>query len=272
MTLPALLGGGRGGPDGADVVQSCVAHDGWHEMTSPEAEVPRLSRDDFASLVAHELRNPLNALVGWLHLLAAEPGPASDAARRAIGGMRRALDQQVAQVETLRQVLRLREGGPIDASAPVELGSLLAECASGLRAAANAAGRDVEVVRETDEPAWITGDAEALRVALQALGAFAIRHGAPGAALRMGVAPGAAPLVDLSIDEGDDGGLSIWHGFGRAGTRLPLELLHATLVLEAHGARVGPTGDGRVGDALAIRFHPSTAAAAGASASARPHA
>ena len=33
-----------------------------------------MTRDEFASLVAHELRNPLNAASGWLHLLASENG------------------------------------------------------------------------------------------------------------------------------------------------------------------------------------------------------
>jgi K+-sensing histidine kinase KdpD len=230
-----------------------------------------MSRDEFASLVTHELRNPLNAMSGWLHLLSADPALRGDVAKRALAGLKRAMDQQLEQVDTLGRVLRLAGGEAPGVRDPIELGALLDACADALRPGAQAAGRDVVVERDGGA-AWIAGDAAMLGQALRALGAFGLKHGVPGAALRLGVARAqdGAPRFDVAIDEGDDGGLSIWHGFGQGGTRLSLELLHAALAIEAHGARLGPRGDGRVGDVLEIRFEPSATISPGERSPARP--
>lgn len=274
MSLPVLLGGSRPSGLAADVVQSGVDHAGLHQMASTDPAPLRMTRDEFASLVTHELRNPLNAMSGWVHLLDADPGPRSDGARRAIAGLRRALEQQVRQIDTLGRVLRLA-GGRLEGLEPLELGELLEACADGLRPAAEAAGRAVKVERGAGR-SWRAGERAALLTALRTLGAYALRHGLPGAPLVLGLDGDAeAPTVRVAVDEGGDG-LSIWHGFGEGGARLPLEQLLAILVLEAHGARIGPSGEGRAGDVLTIRFGsvPAGGAAAGGAAavSPRPHA
>jgi signal transduction histidine kinase len=231
-------------------------------MTSRPADPrPRLTGDEFASLVTHELRNPLNAMGGWLHLLSSARAK-PETAERALAGLHRALEQQLAQIDTLGRVLRLSADSGVQARVPVDLAGLLAACAATLRPGAETSGRTVALYLPPSPasgaaPGGLEGDPEALRSAFCALGAHALRHGVPGAALRIALHPGgpdAGPRVVLSIDEGDEGGLSIWHAFGGGGARLPLELLHAALAVEAHGAQVGPQADGRVGDALEIRF------------------
>ncbi len=272
MSVPALLGGARPSGPPADVVQSCVDHAGRHE-TAPTDPAPfRMTRDEFASLVSHELRNPLNAMSGWVHLLAADAGLRSDGAQRALAGLRRAIDQQLQQIDVLGRVLRLA-GGSIDEVEPIDLGDILDACADALRGDARAAGRAVEVVHD-GAPAWHAGDRGALLRALRALGAYGLRHGLPGAPLVLELdRDGDAATIRVGVDEGDDGGLSIWHAFGAGNARLPLELLLATLVLEAHGARLGPSGEGRAGDVLTIRFGPAEAGRPSGDASpARPHA
>jgi signal transduction histidine kinase len=227
-------------------------------------EPPRgMSRDEFASLVAHELRNPLNAASGWLHLLASEPGARTDLAQRALAGLRRALEQQLAQIDLLAGVLRLAGGDRVTGAAAVGLDTVLVQVADGLADTARAAGRAVRVDVAADVPARVVGDRAMLVAALTTLGGFAIRHGSPGAPLCLALdAEAGAPRVALSIDEGDDGGLSIWHAFGREGARLPLDLLHAVLAIEAQGARLGLRGSGRVPEVLFLRFGPRAEAPA----------
>lgn len=269
MSLPALPGGAR---LPVDVVQSGENHSGWHEMASTDPAPLRMTRDEFASLVAHELRNPLNAMSGWVHVLGADAGLRSDAAQRALGGLRRAIDLQLRQIDTLSRVLQLA-GGTLERAEPIELGEVLDACADALRPAADAAGRAVEVVR-AGVPEWRAGDRAALLSALRALGTYGLRHGLPGAPLVLALdRDGDAPTIRLGIDEGDDGGLSVWHGFGEGTARLPLELLLAMLVLEAHGARAAPSGEGRAGDALALRFGSAAAdLSPGEASPSRPHA
>jgi signal transduction histidine kinase len=220
-----------------------------------------MTSDEFASLVTHELRNPLNALSGWLHLLSADPTLRPEAAQRALAGMRRALEQQVAQIDTLGQVLKLSM--PSDARPdrpPIRLDGVVADSTDALRPAAQAAGREIVVlVDDRVRDLRVRGDRTAFGVVLQSLGRYAMRHGMPSAPLRfeLSAGDGGGPLLRLSVDEGDGNGRSIWSVFGAdGGTRLPLDLLHAALELESHGARIGPQGDGRVGDALEIRFSP----------------
>ncbi|MCX7229229.1 MAG: hypothetical protein NTW15_09480 [Burkholderiales bacterium] len=232
-------------------------------MTPPDpARAVRMTREEFASLVTHELRNPLNAMTGWLHLLSADASMCTESSQRALGGLRRALDQQLALIDTLGGVLRLVDGERLERVEPLELGALLDACAQALQPAADAAGRDIRVER-TDRASWRPGDRAALLAALRTLGAHALRHGMPGATLVLGLGgPADAPVLRIGIDEGDEGGLSIWNGF-RTGGRLPLDLLHAMLIAEAHGAHIGPSGDGRVGDTLLIRFDDGAAGSAG---------
>lgn len=274
MSLPTLLGGAPTARPPADVVQSCVASTVWRDMTPCEPASPlRMTRDEFASLVTHELRNPLNAMTGWLHLLSAEPAPRAQAAQRALGGLRRALDQQLVQIDTLGRVLRMLGGEHVDRTEPVELGGLLSASAEALRPVADAAGRTVRV-ELAGRAVWIAGDRGALLSTLMSLGAYALRHGLPGAPLVLGLDGSAdEPVLRVGIDEGDDGGLSVWNAFGSSG-RLPLDLLHAMLIAEAHGARVGTSGEGRVGDVLLIRFEHGAAAPGGDTSMpvARPHA
>ena len=58
-----------------------------------------LERVDPAAALSHDLRTPLNAMVGWLHLLAAAPDASSAGAARAIEGLRRAIAQQQRLIE-----------------------------------------------------------------------------------------------------------------------------------------------------------------------------
>jgi hypothetical protein len=265
-----------------------------------------MTRDDFATLVTHELRNTLNAMSGWVQLLQLDATPRGDAARQGLAGLRSAVDHQLAQVEALGGVLRMAGGRRPAARAPVALDALLRDVADALGGADGAAparsvrlrlrldaagtgpagrGPDAETVPATCVLP-LPGDPAMLRAALVALGAFALRQGVPGATLDLALSAGGAggpgepegtqepgepgesgesgesggsggsgeARIVLSIDAGGPDGPSIWHGFAAPGTRLSLELLHAALVIEAHGGRLVAAGDRRRGDALEIRF------------------
>jgi signal transduction histidine kinase len=56
--------------------------------------------------VAHELRSPLNAIRTWTHVLESQLPNATPEVRRALEGIRIAIEQQVGVIESLEHAAR----------------------------------------------------------------------------------------------------------------------------------------------------------------------
>lgn len=77
-----------------------------------------LDRIDFRAALSHDLRTPLNAMAGWVHLLAmAQPDPPEMVAR-ALAGLRRAIDRQRELIS--ERVEPLAAGPATPAAAPAD--------------------------------------------------------------------------------------------------------------------------------------------------------
>jgi hypothetical protein len=221
-----------------------------------------LTGEELASMVTHELRNPLNAIAGWLHLLgnasSATAGPAL--ATRAAAGLRRAVDEQLEQVETLGRVLRLAGGEPDEGARSIDLADLLQSQVDMLRAAPQAEGH--AVVLELGEnpgaapPSVVVGNADGLARAVTDMSRYAMRNGVAGQPLRISLCSDADALqIEFSIDAGVDRSVSIWNLFRPPANRLPMPLLHARLAIESAGGVLLPvSGPDAIGDVLRIRF------------------
>lgn len=224
-------------------------------------------------MVTHELRNPLNAMAGWLHLLGADPTVRSETARRAVEGARRAVAQQLTQIDTVGQLLRLSDGCVIPETDPIELGELLAVVVRRHAEAAAAGGHDIRL-RFSLPPAaegrpglWVAVDSALFEPALDALVTFGLQHGSPGAVLELTVSSdGAVASLTLCIDEGPDAGVSIWRAFGDTGGRLSLDLYLAVLATECYGGCVRPLAAPGGGELLEIRFPVAASASSVANA------
>lgn len=70
------------------------------EASSAEAEPQDRPDAAFLASLAHDLRTPLNAMVGWLHLLASAT-VSEELRQRALAGLQRAVEQQRRVVATL---------------------------------------------------------------------------------------------------------------------------------------------------------------------------
>jgi len=223
-----------------------------------------LTGEELASMLTHELRNPLNAMAGWLHLLSNAPGgtadPAPALATRAAAGLRRAVDEQIEQVETLGRVLRLAGGEPDEGACDVDLADLLQSQVDVVRVAPQAEGRAVELELGTNPGGarWsvVVGNADALARAVADMARYAMRNGVAGAPLRMSLRGNEGALqIEFSIDAGADRSVSIWDLFRPPANRLPMPLLHARLAIESAGGVLLPaSGPGPKGDVLQIRF------------------
>ncbi len=224
-----------------------------------------LTGEELASMLTHELRNPLNAMAGWLHLLSNAPGatadPAPVLATRAAAGLRRAVDEQLEQVETLGRVLRLAGGEPDDGAGSVDLADLLQSQVDLIRAAPQAEGRVVELElgpTPGSAPSFVViGNPDALARAVADMSRYAMRNGVAGAPLRIALRGDDDDVrqIEFSIDAGVDRSVSIWDLFRPPANRLPMPLLHARLAIESAGGVLLPvTGADAKGDVLRIRF------------------
>ncbi|TKX71183.1 sensor histidine kinase [Halorubrum sodomense] len=161
----------------ATVTMVLVRIERERQLRRREAEVVR-ERDrleEFASLVSHDLRNPLNVAAGNLEIVTERLADESiDVAE--LGTVERSLDRMDALIEDL--LVLARQGAGIDETEPVSLADLAAECWETVDTESAA------IRVETD--AVVTADRSRLRQALENLFVNAITHAGPEVTVSLG--------------------------------------------------------------------------------------
>ena len=118
-----------------------------------ETEATNRAKDEFFAMLGHELRNPLGAITGALHVIElCGPGDERSAQARAI--VTRQVRHLVRLVDDLLDVTRLTTGKITLTLRPVDLAAVTRRAVAGL--AATAPGRRVEC--RAPEAAWIAAD------------------------------------------------------------------------------------------------------------------
>ena len=147
------------------------------QLRARESEIAR-ERDrlaEFASLVSHDLRNPLNVATGNLDLvrerLAEERMELSE-----VDTVIRSLDRIEALVEDMLTLAK--QGSAIDETEPVSLAAMIEECWTGVDT------EDAELVVAGD--CRFQADRSRLRQALENLLANAVTHGGPSVRVEVG--------------------------------------------------------------------------------------
>lgn len=120
-----------------------------------EAETANRSKDDFVSLVAHELRSPLNAIMGWIELLRTRQMDAVTT-QKALETIARNTQAQAKLVEDLLDISRIMRGTLQLTIAPLNLNDVIEAVVSTVHLTAEAKGLQLEVQLNTSAP--ILGD------------------------------------------------------------------------------------------------------------------
>jgi len=172
------------------------------ERAREAAEVASRAKDDFLAVLSHELRAPLNAMLGWVRVLELA-GADEDTARRALETLRRNVWAQARVVDDLLDISRIVSGKVSLERRRVELGSLVAEGLESLRPVA--AAKRVELALETSPDRLdVDGDPGRLRQVVANVLHNAIKFTPPGGGVRVQLAAHAG-LARMTVEDDGEG-------------------------------------------------------------------
>lgn len=209
--------------------------------------------EDFLAALAHALRLPLHAMIGWLQVLR-QGGADAGLRGRAVEALERSARQQARLADDLLEVARIVAGTmPLEA-APLDLAAVVRGAVLDVLPAADTKGIAL-VLSAADQPMPATGDGGRLARALASVLDNAIRFTPHGGRVDVAVTSEDAHAAIVVRDTGE--GMSaeaLRHLFERPRATDPtapprgglgVGLLIARYVVEAHGGRIAAASAGR---------------------------
>jgi PAS domain S-box-containing protein len=126
-----------------------------------EAEDASRMKEEFLATVSHELRNPLNAMVGWVHLLRSGNLDAAKSTK-ALETIERNVHLQTALIDDILDVSRIIRGKINLTFSTVRMSAVIDAALAAMRPTADAKGvaLEYEAAAESDE---VSGDADRLQ-------------------------------------------------------------------------------------------------------------
>lgn len=163
----------------------CTATDiDSHHEAREEAESANRMKDEFLAIVSHELRNPLNAILGWTHLLrTANLEPAKSA--RALEVIERNARSQAALIDDILDVARITHGTLHLNLGPVDIAQVTEAAISAVRPLADSKDIVFESGLDVGAPLKVTGDGNRLQQVVWNLLSNAIKFTHRGGRVRI---------------------------------------------------------------------------------------
>lgn len=155
------------------------------EAARAEAEVANRSKDEFVAMVAHELRSPLNAIMGWAKLLQTRNFDPSTT-QKALETIVRNTQSQVQLVEDLLDVSRMVRGTLPLTMTPINLVEAITGAVETVRPTAAAKGQQLKMQLPDRVP--VLGDLHRLQQVVLNLLTNAIKFTPEGGRIEVDVA------------------------------------------------------------------------------------
>jgi PAS domain S-box-containing protein len=126
-----------------------------------QAEAANQTKDEFLAIVSHELRSPLNAMLGWARVLRSG-GVDEETQRHAVRVIEQSAEMQSRLIEDLIDSARIASGQLRIETRPINLNPVIQSAVDTVHPAAESKG--VEIRTDLDMQAGIiTGDAERMQ-------------------------------------------------------------------------------------------------------------
>jgi PAS domain S-box-containing protein len=141
------------------------------------AEATNQIKDEFLATVSHELRNPLNAIIGWVHLLhAGNLDPAMS--KRALAAIERNVQLQVSLIDEILDLSRIANGKVHLTLRAIDLVPLIESVLDAMRPAAETKGL-LFTWEWSGPPVCVNGDCERLQQMISNLVSNAVKFTPP---------------------------------------------------------------------------------------------
>jgi PAS domain S-box-containing protein len=126
------------------------------QAAQAEAQAATSAKDEFLAVLSHELRAPLQSMLGWTEMMKA-PGADSRVLARGLETITRNIKQQMCLIEDLLDIARIASGKLRLAKQRVALAPIITAAIASVRAAADARSIVLKTTL-TPRPAEVSGD------------------------------------------------------------------------------------------------------------------
>jgi len=223
-----------------------------------EVKVSRQAQRDFVANVSHDLKTPLTSIQGFSQAILDGTASNEDSQQRAAQVIHEEADRMAHLVDSLLDLARIEAGQVVMAREPVQVTTLLRECAEKIAPRAEQAGVRLEVATEGDPV--VAGDRDRLAQVISNLLDNALKHTPSGglvtlAAKSLTQQPGKRgeqphPNIEITVSDTGEGipaeDLSrIFERFyrgdksrGKGGRGAGLGLAIAREIIHAHGGQI----------------------------------
>ncbi len=164
-----------------------------------EAEAANRLKDEFLATLSHELRNPLNAIMGWAHVLGQSPGD-RPTVQRAAEIIRKNAAAQAQLVEDILDVSRIVGGKLHLDSSTVDLRTTIEAALESLMPAVTA--KAIRIERKLSDSFCVFGDRDRLQQVVWNLLSNAVKFTPKGGEVTVGL---SAKGGDVEIFISDNG-------------------------------------------------------------------
>jgi two-component system, chemotaxis family, CheB/CheR fusion protein len=232
-----------------------------------ESEAANRAKDEFLSIVSHELRNPLNSILGWTQLLQNRKFDTATTAR-ALEMVEKSAKSQVKLIEDILDISRITTGKLQLKVASIHLAPLINTAIDVVRLSAQAKNIHIEHVLESD--LRVSGDADRLQQVMWNLLSNAIKFTPIGGEVTVkleqidqevqievsdtgkGISPEFLPYVFERFRQADSSSTRMHDGLG-------LGLSIVRYLVELHGGKVqaASRGEGQ-GTTMTVRLNKQT--------------
>jgi PAS domain S-box-containing protein len=224
-----------------------------------------LAKSEFLSGMSHELRSPLNAILGFAQLLESGSPPPAPAQEASIAQILTAGWYLLNLINEILDLSQIESGRPSLSPEPVSLGDVLRECEAMIEPQAVKSGIRV-TFPELAIPAFVHADRTRLKQVLINLLSNAIKYNRPHGAVHVTCGAGGAHRMRISVRDTGEGLPpakleQLFQPFNRLGQEAGIEegtgigLVVSKRLVELMGGTIGVEGTVGVGNVFWIELH-----------------